>query len=143
MVSFGSERPVELSVLVACIVVYQGALNLLHVNDLMHIDSRLVDDFIKTGFFFTIELSVEIQKLKDLSPILITLQEVVGLMIRANQDHTQVVALKASVAVKHILLTAAWHTKWSPRLTRIHLRHRPHIVKQNVDIYIPMIRESQ
>ena len=143
MVSFGSERPVELSVLVACIVVYQGALNLLHVNDLMHIDSRLVDDFIKTGFFFTIELSVEIQKLKDLSPILITLQEVVGLMIRANQDHTQVVALKASVAVKHILFTAAWHTKWSPRLTRIHLRHRPHIVKQNVDIYIPMIRETK
>ena len=60
MVSFGSQRPVELSVLVACIVVDQSTLDLFHVNDLMHFNSWLVDNFIKTRFFVTIELSVEI-----------------------------------------------------------------------------------
>jgi len=95
----------------------------------MHLDGGLVDQLIQMRLAGG-PLLVEVQEIKDLSSILITLEEVVAFVICADEDHAQVIALKTGVAVEHELFRASWDAHWSPRFALVHLRDRPDVIEE-------------
>ena len=109
MISFGGLGPIELRILIQLIIVDECALYLLHIDNFIHVDRILVDQLVDAWFVGTFPFAIEIEEIEDLGSILIALEEVVSLVIRAHQDHAQVVTSEASVAVQHKLFRTAWH----------------------------------
>ena len=121
MVCFRNKREVELSVLLLLVVTNKTTLNLFVVDNLVHLNGHVVDFVVDRNFgFVALSESPRVDKVKNGSAILITLQEVFRLVFRANKNHAKVIALETSVDMKLEFIRTSGQAHGSPGLALIH-----------------------